>query len=85
MTSWIQHSYRSLNCSDFQESFSGEKCLGEIEKSITFLIDINGYTYFFLAVIPFLPAFLIKFFARRYPKDYFFGELRTKVKSRKRN
>ncbi|CAG5079463.1 Oidioi.mRNA.OKI2018_I69.PAR.g9259.t1.cds [Oikopleura dioica] len=79
MTSWIQHAYRSLKCSDFQERFSDEDCLGEIENSITFLIDINGYTYFFLAVIPFLPAFLIKFFARRYPKDYHFGELRTKL------
>ncbi|CAG5109981.1 Oidioi.mRNA.OKI2018_I69.chr2.g4440.t2.cds [Oikopleura dioica] len=81
MTSWIQHAYRSLDCADFSDRFTENECLQEIEKSITFLIDINGYTYFFLAVIPFFPAFLIKFFARRYPSDYHYGELRTKLQA----
>ena len=79
MTSWIQYAYRSLDCSEFDD-YTLEKCEEKIEETILLLIDINGYAYFSLAVIPFLPAFLIKFFTNRYPSDYPFAEMRTKVK-----
>ena len=78
MTSWIQFAYQSLDCSDFSE-FTPEECGNKTANSITLLIDINGYAYFSLAIIPFLPAFLIRVFTSRYPNDYPFAEMRTKV------
>ena len=78
MTSWIQFAYNSLNCTEFPD-FTPEECDNQIAESIALLIDINGYAYFSLAVIPLLPAFLIRFFTSRYPRDYAFAEMRTKV------
>ena len=81
MTSWIQFAYKSLDCADFPE-FTPEECEYQKANSITLLIDINGYAYFSLAIIPFLPAFLIRVFSSRYPNDYPFAEMRTKVSNR---
>ena len=79
MTSWIQFAYNSLNCTEFP-NLTHEECGTQIEESITLLIDINGYAYFSLAVIPLFPAFLIRFFTSRYQREYPFAEMRTKVR-----
>ena len=78
MTSWIQFAYNSLNCTEFP-NFTPEECDNQIAESITMLIDINGYAYFSLAVIPLFPVFLIRFFTSRYQSEYVFAEMRTKV------
>ena len=82
MTSWIQFAYKSLDCADYLE-FTTDECEKQMADSITLLIDINGYAYFSLAIIPFLPAFLIRTFSSRYPNDYPFAEMRTKVSEEK--
>ena len=74
MTTWIKHAYEGVktNCST-------EECIAEVEGTISFLIDINGYAYFSLALIPLIPAFIIKAIGNSYPEGYKFGELRAKV------
>ena len=81
MTTWIQYAYRTLECEEFQSDVGAEECKEKVEETIKVLIDINGYASFSLAIIPFLPAALIRFFTSKYPSDYPFGEMRTKVRS----
>ncbi|CAG5109904.1 Oidioi.mRNA.OKI2018_I69.chr2.g4373.t1.cds [Oikopleura dioica] len=74
MTTWIKHAYEGVktNCST-------EECVAEVDGTISFLIDINGYAYFSLALIPLIPAFIIKAIGNSYPEGYKFGELRAKL------
>jgi len=74
MTTWIKHAYDGVktNCSTLD-------CITQVDETISFLIDINGYAYFSLALIPLIPAFTIKAFGNSYPEGYKFGELRAKV------
>ena len=74
MTTWIKHAYEGVktNCST-------EECIAEVDGTISFLIDIIGYAYFSLALIPLIPAFIIKAIGNSYPDGYKFGELRAKV------
>jgi len=74
MTTWIKHAYDGVktNCSTLD-------CITQVDETISFLIDINGYAYFSLALIPLIPAFTIKAFGNSYPEGYKFGELRAKL------
>jgi hypothetical protein len=78
MTTWIKHAYDGVkaNCSTLD-------CVTHVDETISFLIDINGYAYFSLALIPLIPAFTIKAFGNSYPTGYKFGELRAKVSFRR--
>ena len=56
MYTWIQWTFAEVKA----DCGSNITCADEAQLQVSTLLDLNGYSYFALALIPFIPAMMIK-------------------------